>query len=60
MMVGAMHSTLDWHNISMSSISDDYFALFERFVAEALFERKCRILLDLFKLQIVYAGMLCE
>ena len=40
----------------MQSLRDRFLSLYPEFVAETKFENKCRLLLDLFKLQIVFAG----
>jgi len=40
----------------MQSLRDRFLSLYREFVAETKFENKCRLLLDLFKLQIVFAG----
>jgi hypothetical protein len=42
---------------SKQTFKTQFFSTFNEFVEEANFERKCRLLLDLFKLQIVFAGM---
>jgi hypothetical protein len=58
-LIGATRSKAGWEsmsNISASSFNEKFFAMFEEFSAESNFENKCRILLDLFKLQIVFAG----
>jgi hypothetical protein len=57
---GATRSKADWESmsgISASSFNEKFFAMFEEFSAEFNFENKCRLLLDLFKLQIVFAGV---
>jgi hypothetical protein len=59
-LVGAMNSAIEWNEVSALGMKTQFVALFEKFVAEAHFEVKCRMLLDLFKLQIVYAGMFYE
>ena len=56
-LVGAMLTTIAWNQVSALTLKDQFIAMFDEFVAEKAFERKCRLLLDLFKLQIVYAGM---
>ena len=42
---------------SIEALKDDFFSRYGRFSAETNFERRCRLLLDLFKLQIVFAGL---
>jgi hypothetical protein len=59
-LVGAMKSQLEWPTLSSPSLKEKFAALFNQFDKEAIFERKCRYLLDLFKLQIVFAGFVYE
>jgi hypothetical protein len=59
-LVGATRSKLQWPNFSAQSLKDQFVAMFHDFEAEDNFVKKCRLLLDLFKLQIVFAGMYCE
>jgi len=40
----------------VQSIKDRFLALYPEFMVETAFENKCRLLLDLFKLQVVFAG----
>jgi hypothetical protein len=58
---GAMGSKVDW---SMASSRETFKAQFMRmfngFVEEDRFENKCRLLLDLFKLQMLFSAMLYE
>lgn len=56
-LVGAMPTTIAWNQVSALTLKHQFIEMFDEFVAEEAFERKCRLLLDLFKLQIVYAGM---
>jgi len=56
--VGATDSTVEWDSISSRESFKTHFVLmFNRFVKDAQFESKCRLLLDLFKLQIVFVGL---
>jgi hypothetical protein len=59
-LIGAEKSSLRWPEISVVSFTDQFSLLFNTFLDETNFENQCRILLDLFKLQIVFAGMLYE
>ena len=59
-LVGATKSKIDWGMISMQSLKELFNSTFHRFDLEAHFEKKCRLLLDLFKIQIVFAGMLYD
>jgi hypothetical protein len=62
MLVGATTTTIDWNTITAQSLRDRFLSIYQDFSAESNFEKKCRLLLDLFKLQIVFAGMFydCE
>ena len=42
---------------SMESFKSQFVSMFNQFTNETNFENKCRLLLDLFKLQIVFAGV---
>jgi hypothetical protein len=55
-LVGSRKSRIDWSAVGMQSLRDRFLSLYPEFVAETKFENKCRLLLDLFKLQIVFAG----
>jgi hypothetical protein len=50
-------SQLRWKSVSISSLKREFLKLYPTFIAEETFEKQCRILIDLFKLQIVLAGM---
>jgi len=55
-LVGATQSRIDWSAVGVQSLKDRFLSLYAEFVTETKFENKCRLLLDLFKLQIVFAG----
>jgi hypothetical protein len=55
-LVGAMGSTIDWNAVNIRSIKDEFVSAYHAFEQETNFEKKCRLLLDLVKLQIVFAG----
>ena len=57
---GAVESTLDWKNFSATKLKSDSLSLFAEFEREAVFERKMRLLLDLYKLQIVFVAIFFE
>jgi len=58
---GATGSNIKWGMISSwESFKVRFISMFDEFTAEVHFENKCRLLLDLFKLQIVFAGVLYE
>ena len=46
--------------IALSELKTLFADRFTEFIAEQNFEGKCSLLLDLFKLQIAFAGMLYE
>jgi hypothetical protein len=56
-LVGSIQSTIDWSTFEVSSLKDKYVVIYRAFVKELVFETKCRLLLDLIKLQIVFAGL---
>ena len=55
-LVGSRRSTIDWNTIGVRSLRDEFVTRYNAFVAETNFEGKCRFLLDLVKLQIIFAG----
>jgi hypothetical protein len=55
-LVGSTRSRIDWNAVGVQSIKARFLSLYPEFMAETNFENKCRLLLDLFKLQIVFAG----
>jgi hypothetical protein len=55
-LVGSTRSRIDWNTVRVQSLKDRFLSLYSEFVTETSFENKCRLLLDLFKLQIVFAG----
>ena len=50
-------STPAWSEMSIASLKKEFFLKYQEFVVETSFEKRCRLLLELFKLQIVYAGL---
>lgn len=56
-LVGATESKIEWSAVSSTSISGQFISTFDAFDREGSFERKCRLLLDLFKIQIIWAAM---
>jgi hypothetical protein len=57
----ATGSRVEWGMISSrESFKTQFVAMFNNFTEEVNFENKCRLLLDLFKLQIVFAGISCD
>lgn len=59
-LVGATKSQVEWRHLSLSSLKQKFAGLFEKFDKEEVFEKKCRYLLDLFKLQIVFTGIVYD
>ena len=57
---GSLESSLKWNVTSVASLKGQFTAMYQEFVSERTFEKQCRLLLDLFKLQIVFTGMLFE
>lgn len=55
-LVGSTKTTVDWSGVGVEFLKNRFLTLYPDFVAETKFESKCRLLLDLFKLQIVFAG----
>ena len=56
-MEGRTRSAIDWNTVTAQSVKDRYLSIYQEFIAEADFLKKYRLLLDLYKLQLVYAGM---
>jgi hypothetical protein len=54
---GACGSKISWETVLPLPFKERFLAMFNEFSAETNFEDKCRLLLDLFKLQIVFAGI---
>lgn len=57
---GSLESSLKWNVTSAESLKGQFTAMYQEFLSEGTFEKQCRLLLDLFKLQIVFTGMLFE
>jgi hypothetical protein len=54
----ATSSRVEWNMISSrDSFKTQFVSMFNKFTEEVNFENRCRLLLDLFKLQIVFAGV---
>jgi len=54
---GARQTTLAWNLKSVDSLKEEFVSKYRAFSGETDFEKRCRLLLDLFKLQIVFAGL---
>ena len=60
-LVGAVEkSGLEWRDVSVPRLREEYLRVFRAFNSEPDFLRKFRLLLDLHKLLIVLAGMLYD
>jgi hypothetical protein len=46
--------------ISLETLQQQFVSMFNEFNTETKFQNKCRLLLDLFKLQIIFAGMIYD
>ena len=55
-LVGSTRSSIDWSALQIRSLKDEFVSVYASFLAETSFETQCRLLLDLTKLQIVFAG----
>jgi hypothetical protein len=53
---GSTGSTISWRDLNIGSLKATFLSLYNAFEKENGFETKCRLLLDLVKLQIVFAG----
>ena len=57
----ATGSDLDWSRpLSLASLQEKFTSKYDEFLSETDFVKRCRLLLDLFKLQIVFAGFTFE
>lgn len=56
-LVGSAGSTVNWNNGTAGSIEKEFLKLYDELLAQRDFLKRFRLLLDLYKLQIVYAGM---
>jgi hypothetical protein len=56
-LVGAMNSSIGESTISLAVSKEDFIHIFNGFLVQENFEKRCRLLLDLFKLQIVFAAI---
>ena len=56
-LIGATESKIEWGVVSVLALKELFVAIYREFDAEVDFVKKCRLLLDLFKIQIVFAGV---
>jgi hypothetical protein len=54
---GATRSALPQRVTSRAALKEEFTAMYREFAGETNFEKRCRLLLDLFKLQIIFVGM---
>src|SRR5678809_259530 len=57
-LIGSTHSTIDWNPINIRSVKDAFVSVYQAFVAQTDFNNKCRLLLDLVKLDCVRGSFL--
>jgi hypothetical protein len=55
-LVGATKTTIDWEAIHVGSLKSEFVSVYTAFIGATDFETKCRLLLDLMKIQIVFGG----
>jgi hypothetical protein len=56
-LMGQKDSSIERATISGESLVHEFMSMFSRFGIEEQFETKCRLLLDLFRLEIIFAGL---
>jgi hypothetical protein len=54
---GQTRSKLPQRVTSRAALKEEFIAMYLEFAGENNFEKRCRLLLDLFKLQIIFVGM---
>jgi hypothetical protein len=54
---GQTRSNLPQRVTSRAALKEEFSAMYRELAGENNFERRCRLLLDLFKLQIIFVGM---
>ena len=54
---GQTRSKLPQRVTSRAALKEEFSAMYREFAGGNNFEKRCRLLLDLFKLQIIFAGM---
>lgn len=55
-LVGSTGTTINWDGLTVRSLKSVFASAYTSFLEAATFEAQCRLLLDLTKLQIVFAG----
>jgi hypothetical protein len=56
-LVGALPSNIGWDSFLLDSFRRKYLTKFEELSKDGRFENRCRLLLDIFKMQLVFAGI---
>jgi hypothetical protein len=56
-LIGSIESSLVWGIITVESLKELFRKIYPDFVVETDFLKKCRLLLDLFRIQIVFAAV---
>jgi hypothetical protein len=59
-LAGAVESQLVWDTFLPRRLKEQFTSMYREFLVTADFTGRCRLLLDLFKLQIVFAAMLYD
>lgn len=49
-----------WDQTSIAALKERFASIYERFCVGSNFEERCGLLLDMFKLQIIFVGLLYE
>ena len=57
-LIGRVASNIDWGDISVPSLRKLIILTYERFDVESNFLKKCRFLLNLYKVELVFAGLM--
>ena len=59
-LAGAMPTTIEWTSLSLGTVTDEFLRVYARLTEATGFETQCRLLLDLLKLQLVFAAAFSE
>jgi hypothetical protein len=57
---GAVPTAIDWTALSLGVVTDEFLRVYAQLGDATGFETQCRLLLDLLKLQLVFAGAFSE
>lgn len=50
-------SAVTWGRVTHATLKQEFVSHYQNFRSETNFEKQCRLLLDLFRLQLIFAGM---